>query len=376
MLCVIFGSAAGILIERNVLLRVKSSSTYFQLEFFHEKVELIIKRYLKGCQILDVHKNSIICYRSTDGDSLLSLLAGQYSFPLSDALGSIGFSPAEVDSILALPKSYFGEILIEHVGTGINIRNSDARTPLSHAAICGDAKLVAVLVRQHDVLIDAQDIHGKSPLMHAVEGGHEQAARILVKAGANVNFTADVDTILIQAAKLNDSGTMLHLLIEAGAFVNEISSEGETALIVATEKGNDQSAHMLIMAGADVHHFNQEGNTALMKAAQLGYESLVQLLLLNGADINVADRCGQTALIKASMYGHKSIVRQLLTAGADINMTYSTGFPTVPQLSNLLRDRDAAVRKLTLDVIATLSEHGEFLPSIKIVLLKWIRYTS
>ena len=99
---------------------------------------------------------------------------------------------------------------------------------------------------------------GTTPLIMAAQGGHEGIARLLIDAGADVNYvmpesTSSVSGIsaLIFAAN-QGSESLVRLLIDAGADVNYKvpGRRGTTALKVACGRGHKDTAKLLRKAGA------------------------------------------------------------------------------------------------------------------------------
>ncbi len=60
---------------------------------------------------------------------------------------------------------------------------------------------------------------------------------------------------------------IVKLLLEAGADVNFRNRDNETALIAAAQGGSIEATRLLIEAGADINGKNSTGETALMKAS-------------------------------------------------------------------------------------------------------------
>ena len=129
-------------------------------------------------------------------------------------------------------------------------------------------------------------------LLHvAAEEGSEEAVRVLIAAGADVNRTSICEqgfTPLIIAAKVG-SEPVVRALIDAGADVNKAKAcdgtpgSGFTPLIIAAEFGFEPVARALIDAGADVNKANEFGATPMRVAAQNGHEAVIRALIAAGA---------------------------------------------------------------------------------------------
>jgi ankyrin repeat protein len=126
----------------------------------------------------------------------------------------------------------------------------------------------------------------------------EDAKRVreLLRKGANPNAALNHDRVsnLAHAAE-NEFCEIAKLLLKAGADVNAMDREGMTPLMHATKYVNEAAtAKVLLEYGADANAKDNEGMTPLMHAALKGGPELVNLLLKNGAFITVADFKGRT----------------------------------------------------------------------------------
>lgn len=86
------------------------------------------------------------------------------------------------------------------------------------------------------------------------------------------------------------------MLVDAGADLDYRNVDGSTALITAAVFGNTEIASILIGAGANLDIKNNQGSTALHTAAFFCREEIVRALLENGADKTLTNNTGQTAL--------------------------------------------------------------------------------
>jgi ankyrin repeat protein len=97
---------------------------------------------------------------------------------------------------------------------------------------------------------DTRDHNGMTPLMLAVDSGHEDTARRLLQQGADPNATDKWgQTALMLAAGRNDVACT-RLLVEAGARLNIQARNGLTALGYALENGQSGAASVLKRARA------------------------------------------------------------------------------------------------------------------------------
>jgi ankyrin repeat protein len=196
-----------------------------------------------------------------------------------------------------------------------------AYSGLLAAAAGGDAAEIRKLIADGDDLA-VRDIRGRTPLHVAAHGGHHQAMRALVAAGADPNaLENDRYDILTIAAVANDVPT-LKVALELGANPKNITSIHDgTALIAAAHLGHAEIVKTLIRAGAPLDHVNNLGFTAVIESIILGdggpkHIATLKALVWAGADVNLPDRKGRTPYQMAQVLGHTAMMHVLESAGA------------------------------------------------------------
>ena len=192
---------------------------------------------------------------------------------------------------------------------------------LHEAAAKGDATEIEKLVKEGE-RPNIQDSRSRTPLHVAVYMKKHDAARLLLKLGANPNaLEIDRYDIVTIAAVANDID-MLRLTLDGGASARNITSRYDgTALIAAAHLGHAEVVRMLIAAKAPLNHVNNLGWTALMELIVLGnggknHTDTLKVLVDAGADVNIADRQGTTPLQHARRRGYVEMARILEAAGA------------------------------------------------------------
>ena len=145
----------------------------------------------------------------------------------------------------------------------------------------------------------------------AAREGAINSLKYLISAGANVNVrTPDGDTPLMLAAYFSEDGPggargslqkyeqAVRMLVEAGA---ELENWGNlyTPLSYAAYRGRDDTVRFLLGRGARVNADAQERminiNTPLMMAVMQGHQSTTNQLLRAGADAGIRVKGGMTA---------------------------------------------------------------------------------
>jgi ankyrin repeat protein len=142
------------------------------------------------------------------------------------------------------------------------------------------------------VSVPSVDLHS------AVVTDNLEAIRQHIRAGSDLNMLepSRASTPLITAAFLGKTEAA-RMLIDAGADLNYQNADGSTALHTAAVFGRIEVAIILIDAGMVLNRRNNEGATALHTAAFFCREEIVEALLAKGADRTIKNKMGQTAYV-------------------------------------------------------------------------------
>lgn len=121
----------------------------------------------------------------------------------------------------------------------------DAGQSLRDAAQAGETQSVRHLLAGAAPDPNAADGTGRTALMHAVEGGHDE---------------------------------IVGMLLAAGAIVDRQNQSGETALHLAARHGRTAAARLLLHAGADFGLRDAEGRTPLYRAIEKRRADVIEML--------------------------------------------------------------------------------------------------
>lgn len=216
-----------------------------------------------------------------------------------------------------------------------------------------------------------------TPLMFAARENDLESARILVKAGADVNAAGGDGKDALSLALFNGSYEVAGLLIDSHADVNHADAQRFTPLFWAVDRRNMETApnfpwmvttdpmpviKKLLDAGANPNAIvnstprarMREGSprivfaTALMRAAFSGDIELVKLLIEHGADPRISSSDRETTLMAACGTGfingyHRlrppaerlEVVKLLVGLGEDVNAADSYGITPLMVAANL-----------------------------------------
>ena len=264
-------------------------------------------------------------------------------FPQRESLQELGNEIFKLVSYGATPKQWaeWLRVPLEHAAARGNLdlvntllqagadgsagwRGCRGRTLLHAAAVGGNPDVLTALLgagARPDVNVVSLSPK-RSALYVAMVCGHEEVARRLVQAGADVRFEDPVDQCSI-----------LH---EAACW------------------GNEQLVNDLLIGGADPTCFADEYGTPLHQAAAAGHPAIVSALLSSGVDKDVLDRThGTTPLICAAWKGRLAAVNTLLAAGADFKIRETTDGVSVSASA-----LDVAAFEGHIPVIKAILRHG------------------
>lgn len=191
---------------------------------------------------------------------------------------------------------------------------------LHAAAAKGDVAEIDKLVKS-GAPIDARDRRARTPLHVAAFMQKPEAARALMRLGANANALEAQKYDIVTIAAVADDLTMLKVALDGGCRSGNITSPYDgTALIAAAHLGHDEVVHTLIAAKAPLDHVNNLGWTAVIEAIVLGdggkrHVATLKALVDAGANVNLADRSGETPRALAKRRGFENMVAILEKAG-------------------------------------------------------------
>lgn len=249
----------------------------------------------------------------------------------------------------------------------------DAR--LRAASAAGDLSAISAALAE-GALIDAVDEKGWTPLIHALQGAHTEAARLLVDHGASLNWLTRMgSTPLGFACDLPDPALAREFL-DLGAdpnLVNPHSGNGSPLTTIMTRR--PATARLLLERGADprviVHSHGRGGALPpVFLAATRGDLASVKLLTEFGArpaDLlwrsGASDHIrGQNALHSAAASNDVATLDYFLALGLDPKQTDAYGDNALDWALSANADRTAA--KLRTLGVKTRTERG--LPRAKI----------
>lgn len=196
-------------------------------------------------------------------------------------------------------------------------KDADGQTVLHIAASRRLTGLMQLMIDKYASNINAKNKDGQTPLHVAISEGKMEAAKLLLKNGADLQ--AGDNSVLQHMVRVRDDEPMAHLLLQSKADPEEKDARGWTPLHHAAANNFPATAKVLLAAGAEASACDAHGWTPLHAAVTRGAEvALIQLLLNKGASPSATDGYGWTPLHMAAFYGHEEIARLLIDRGAPV----------------------------------------------------------
>lgn len=236
------------------------------------------------------------------------------------------------------------------------VKGDKGRAPLHSAAIFNSNSEVIQMLIDAGADVNQRDLDGLTPLhLSADRNVSPSVTSTLIKSGADIDLARDGLTPLMSSL-LNTNSEVTLLLIKAGANLNASAEVGDlqlSPLMLCAMLGNKESGLLLIKAGADIHstssglnalHFAvAEGFTNLMTEADFlldslkidnshKFEEFALALIDAGIDVSAESNSsdflpeGLTPLhMCAGFSSSTKLMSAIIEAGADVNQLAGTG---------------------------------------------------
>ncbi|KAJ0417396.1 ankyrin repeat-containing domain protein [Aspergillus carlsbadensis] len=195
----------------------------------------------------------------------------------------LAYNILRTDLIAELKSEYVLSYFTSRVDRLLALRGERERTIVYYIVASGNSVLVDVLIKQ-GVDFSTKCEKRDTPLLVALENGHEDIILRLLDAGVDVLFPPYRIPILGYTHE-NISRSTIERVIEA-----------------------------IQAAGGDIHAPVRNGHTALHHASRMGRETLAATLLDHGADVLATNHFGHVPLVAAVVRGKVDVSRILLDA--------------------------------------------------------------
>lgn len=194
-------------------------------------------------------------------------------------------------------------------------------TPLLAAIVAGREEAMKLLI-ELGAQLDPINLEGRGPISVAIQHRHPQLIPILVEAGASIEVLCNdySKRSLMHDAVIEGSLDDIKLLHELGAKVDLKDREGFTPLHRAVELQIEAKAQYLLELGANPDTQDRRSRSLAHTAVEKGSRTMLALALAHATDSCTWDENRQTPLHYAAERGHTELLADLLAAGELVNL--------------------------------------------------------
>jgi ankyrin repeat protein len=222
-------------------------------------------------------------------------------------------------------------------------------TPLHVAAESGATEAARLLLKK-GADGNARDESGRTPLLLAAEHHRPEIVRLLIEAGAKVDAKDDLGSVPLCWA--TGDKDCVEMLLKAHAEFKAADKHVGPPVLVAAYRGHTEAVKLLLASGAkldfhaacllgrvrEVERFLEDNprlvdepvrysgyyeQTPLVLAADAGQAEVLDLLIARGADAEPTRSRYPSALHVAAMYGRQNVVERLLAKGIAVDAVTS-----------------------------------------------------
>uniref|UniRef100_A0A0K2V4G4 Uncharacterized protein n=1 Tax=Lepeophtheirus salmonis TaxID=72036 RepID=A0A0K2V4G4_LEPSM len=181
----------------------------------------------------------------------------------------------------------------------VTLADNYGRTPLHLASSSGNVAILWQLLhaRAGDVPLHRTDMKGATPLHRAVDGGHAEAAEMLLERGCPLDISDEMGNTVLHLAIRRDAKDLTSRLLRKGANPDILNSKGETPMLEAIRLGRIQLAQNLLRSGASPHTPREkDGMTPLMLTCRIPDLNFAEILLDYDANPEELNPDGKSAI--------------------------------------------------------------------------------
>ncbi len=185
----------------------------------------------------------------------------------------------------------------------IDVADRRGNTPLHWAARAGNTRLVQALLRHK--ARHTGNAAGATPLLLAIQNGHDHATALLLKNGADVNATNHYGRTPLHAAAATGNVPVAKQLLDGGAGINALDWNGDTPFHRAAVYGRIEMGHLLIAGGVDTEVHNLDERHAFDLALQMNQIAFAREMAAAGVwkttahEIQIAAQPGPVKILVA-----------------------------------------------------------------------------
>lgn len=235
----------------------------------------------------------------------------------------------------------------------LETRNEDGETALILSAWYGSPEIVDLLLK-NGAVVNARDKEGFTAVAKASSlgiGRHFEIVESLISASADLNLKTKEGLSPYILAKIQGHEELAKVLLKAGAIGESFFSKEEASREILHSAWISDRSRFLYASyfKPDFNFRGNEGITAIMYAARNGNKFLTQFLIRKGAKLDLQDKSGKTALMYAARRGQKDILSLLIDKGADISLKDKEGNDALTWAEKFAEQDTAKVLRILQD---------------------------
>jgi len=154
-------------------------------------------------------------------------------------------------------------------------------------------------------------------LIHIIEKGDEDKARVLIEQGLSLNVHGDEGITPLLWLIMQKDKPGMRLAIKLGADPDFERPNGDTAITMTAGGNDDELLLILLEGGGDANAVDSDGHPSMFAAVAEERIEQIKMLMRFGADINLTDRSGANSALYASDINRYEMVHYLIRQGAD-----------------------------------------------------------
>lgn len=142
----------------------------------------------------------------------------------------------------------FIKLFLDH-GYNPNTPAQMAFPPLHLSVLVKNKALLQRLLRVENIEIDLRSTGGLTPLLHALDEGYDDIARLLIESGADVSAKETASTLKIPALALmamREEHSLVSILLNSGADIAQTDIKGHNAFMFAAATGSIKMVDLLL----------------------------------------------------------------------------------------------------------------------------------
>jgi serine/threonine-protein phosphatase 6 regulatory ankyrin repeat subunit A len=209
--------------------------------------------------------------------------------------------------------------------SNVDESDDDDDDELRSAVAAGDLEAVQRILQDEEIVSglhkrENRDASGNTVLHIAVEAGHENVTRALLRNGCLVTPKNDLGQTALHVAITKKNKVMVRMLLFRGwkrakpnlLGLNYKDAQGDTALHLAVDSDDNDILDMVLKREPNLELLGSKGRTALYMAVRSKNGAAVESLLSHGAEIEQDLPRGETLLHVVARMGNRVNIGRVL----------------------------------------------------------------